>query len=67
MNTAAMKSVIVRNNENQARLAEILELNLSALNARINGKMDFRRSEINKIRKHYHRSPEETIEIFFND
>ncbi len=67
MNTAALKSVIVRNNENQARLAEILEINLSALNARINGKMDFRRSEINKIREHYHLSPEETIEIFFND
>ena len=67
MNTAALKSVIVRNNENQTNLAEILKLNISALNARINGKMDFRRSEINKIRKHYRLSPEETIEIFFNE
>ena len=67
MNSAELKGAMARNNDTQERLAEVLELPVSGLNQRINGKIEFRRSEINKIRNRYSLSPEETISIFFDD
>ena len=65
MNGQKLKALIVQNYETQSVLAEALGLPVSALNARINGHTEFRRSEINAIRERYHLSPEETINIFF--
>ena len=65
MNGQKLKAMIVQNYETQSVLAEALGLPVSALNARINGHTEFRRSVINAIRERYHLSPEETINIFF--
>lgn len=67
MNGTSLKSVMVKHNDTQEKLAEVLDLPVSGLNARINGKIDFRRSEINAIRRRYGLSPEETISIFFEE
>lgn len=66
MDKAAMKAAIAKNSDTQERLAEALKLNISGLNARINGKIDFRAGEISKIVSRYRLSPQETMEIFFN-
>jgi len=65
MNGQKLKALIVENSETQGVLAEALGLPVSALNARINGHIEFRRSEINTIRERYHLTPEQTIDIFF--
>jgi hypothetical protein len=67
MNGASLKSVMVKHNDTQEKLAEVLDLPVSGLNARINGKIEFRRSEINAIRRRYSLSPEETVSIFFDE
>ena len=67
MNCNLLKATIVKNGDTQEKLAKDMGLPTSALNMRINGKIEFRRSEINKIRKRYSLSPEETILIFFED
>lgn len=67
MNSGELKGVMAVNHDTQERLAEALNLQISGLNARINGKIEFRRSEINAIRRRYDLSPEETVRIFFDD
>ena len=67
MNSPKIKAVIVKNGDTQEALAEYLGIGLSALNARINGHVEFRRSEINAIRDHYKLTPEETMDIFFDE
>lgn len=67
MNRAGIKSVIARNGETQGDLAAAIGLTPSALSLRINGKVRFSLSEVNKIRKRYRLSPEETVDIFFED
>lgn len=67
MNSNILKAVMVRNNDTQEKLAEFLGLQVSGVNARINGKIDFRRSEINAIRARYNLTAEETVEIFFDE
>lgn len=67
MNSCELKGAMARNNDTQEKLAEALDLPVSGLNARINGKIEFRRSEINAIRRRYKLSPQETITIFFED
>ena len=65
MNTNELKAVMKLNDDTQAELAKALGLQVSNINERINGKIEFRRSEINTIRERYNLSPEETIGIFF--
>ena len=65
MNTNELKAVMKLNDDTQAELAKALGLQVSNINERINGKIEFRRSEINTIRERYNLSPEETIRIFF--
>ena len=65
MNSNGLKAAMVMHNDTQEKLAEFLGLPVSGVNARINGKIEFRRSEINAIRARYDLSPEETIDIFF--
>lgn len=66
MNTNELKAEMKRNNDTQEKLAEALELSLSGVNDRINGRIEFRRSEINTIRQRYNLSPEDTVRIFFD-
>jgi plasmid maintenance system antidote protein VapI len=66
MNKAAMRSVMARNEDTQEKLAEALFMQTSALNARINGRIDFRANEICRIVRRYKLSAEETMEIFFD-
>ena len=66
MNKSLFKSVIVRNDDTQDALAEALRIPRSSLSNRINGKVDFRLSEINCIRKRYKLTAKETEDIFFD-
>ena len=65
VNSNGLKATMVLHNDTQEKLAEYLGLPVSGLNARINGKTEFRRSEINAIRARYRLSAEETVDIFF--
>jgi len=67
MNTSNLKAAMAKHNDTQEKLAEFLGLQVSGVNARINGRVEFRRSEINAIRERYDLSAEETIDIFFAD
>ena len=66
MNKALMKAVIAKNNDTQEALAHALNLPQSAVSNRINGKIDFRVSEITRIRKRYKLTAKETVDIFFD-
>jgi transcriptional regulator with XRE-family HTH domain len=65
MNTNELKAAMKRNDDTQEKLAEALGLQVSGVSERVNGKIEFRRSEINTIRERYKLSAEETIKIFF--
>ena len=67
MNKPLMKSIIAKNDDTQSALAEALHLPHSAISNRINGKIDFRLSEINCIRKRYKLTDKETVAIFFEN
>ncbi len=66
MNINELKAAMKRADDTQGKLAEALGLQLSGVNARINGRIDFRASEICTIRKRYNLSAEETARIFFD-
>ena len=65
MNSNELKAEMKRNNDTYEKLAEALDLQVSGVSERVNGKVEFRRSEINIIRERYKLSPEDTIRIFF--
>lgn len=65
MNTKLFKIYMIKNNDTQKSLAEALGLPQSAVNARINGKTQFRQDEINIIRVRWNLSDKETVDIFF--
>ena len=65
MNKSLIKSVMAKNDDTQEKLAEVLNLPVSGVCSRINGRIDFRASEISKIVKRYSLSPQETTDIFF--
>lgn len=67
MNTSLLKSCIAKYNDTQTKLAEYLNLQQSGLSDRINGKTDFRQSEMDAIRKRYSLSAKEMEAIFFAD
>ena len=67
MNSSNLKAAMAKHKDTQEALAEYLGLQTSGLNMRINGKIEFRRSEISAIRNRYQLSPEETMEIFFEN
>ena len=66
MNKPLIKSIIAKNDDTQDALAEALNMPRSSLSMRINGKTDFRASEINCIRKRYKLTQKELIDIFFD-
>lgn len=67
MNSALLKSYIVRYDHTQGRLADAMGLSLSRLNAKINGTggADFSQTEIAFIKERYHLSNRDVISIFF--
>ena len=65
MNRIEMKVVMMRNQDTQEKLAEALGLQVSGVNARINGKTDFKSKEIKKIKERYNLSPEDIDALFF--
>lgn len=67
MNKAKIKAAMAMNDDNQEKLAEALGLQKSGVSARINGKIDFRASEIAKIIKRYNLTEHEAAAIFFDE
>ena len=65
MNMNLLKAIMAKNNENQGDLADLLGLPQSAISARMSGKVDFKRLEIELIRLRYHLSSDEVMDIFF--
>ena len=51
--------------DTQSDLAEALEISLSTFNYKLNGKSEFTRDEIQKIKERYNLTAEEIDEIFF--
>jgi transcriptional regulator with XRE-family HTH domain len=66
MDSLEMKVAMKRNKDTQEKLAEALGLQISGVNARINGKVDFRASEIETIKRRYHLTADEIDRIFFS-
>ena len=66
MDSALLKSYIVKNHDTQAMLAEALGISASNLNDKINGKVDFRQNEIAAIKTRYNLTAKEVDAIFFN-
>ena len=67
MNKNRLKAKMIENGDTQNDLAKALNLSVSNLSLRINGKMDFRQSEIDAIKKRYKLSSSELDSIFFED
>ena len=67
MNSNLLKATIIKNGETQEKLAKDMGLQTSALNMRINGKIEFRRNEIIFIKQRYNLSSDEVDSIFFDE
>lgn len=65
MNMNLLRYFMGINGDNQSTLAEALGMQQSALSARMNGKTDFRKNEMEAIRKRYDLDAEKMQEIFF--
>lgn len=65
VNSLEMKVAMKRNEDTQEKLAEALGLQVSGICARVNGHVDFRISEVEKIRARYKLSDDDLIKIFF--
>lgn len=66
MNTNMLSSKMKLFGDNQTDLANALDLSLASTNTKINGKRPFTQTEISIITVRYELTPEEVIEIFFN-
>lgn len=67
MNSNLLKATIIKNGDTQKKLADAMGLPTSALNMRINGKIEFRRNEIIFIKRRYSLSSDEVDSIFFTE
>lgn len=67
MNSNELKAVMKRHGDTQEKLAEFLDLQPSGVNARVNGTIEFRASEIGKIVRRYSLSDADTMAIFFTE
>ena len=65
MNKCEMEVEMKRNNDTQKKLGEVLNISVSGVNARINGKTDWKGSEIATVINRYNLSPDRAVEIFF--
>lgn len=66
MNKSALRAKMVINNDTGNTLAKALNISETTLSAKINGKAEFTRNEIAKIKSRYKLSAEEVDNIFFN-
>lgn len=66
-NTALLKAKIILNNDTVQGLAAHLGKNRQNLSKKINGKQEFKQSEIAKIAERYNLSFEELKAIFLTD
>ena len=67
MNSNLLKATIIKNGDTQEKLADAMGLPMSALNMRINGKIEFRSNEIIFIKRRYSLSSDEVDSIFFTE
>lgn len=66
MNKNEFESKMKKFGDRQQDLANAMNLSLASTNAKINGKSKWTQSEISFIKDRYNLTPEEVIEIFFN-
>ena len=67
MNTQKLKAAMILAGETQATLAKKMAMNTASLNYRINGRLDFKASEIREIAKILGLTTSGIIAIFFED
>lgn len=67
MNKYELLGVIASHGDTQRELAHDIGISLAALSSKINGKYDFKSSEISDIRQRYHLSNDQIVSIFFED
>ena len=66
-NTPLLKYKMALNNDTTITLAKYLDLNRQNLSIKVNGKRDFKQSEIAKISKRYNLTDRELRAIFLDD
>lgn len=66
MNKSELKIKMLINNDTGITLAKALDISETTLSAKINGKAEFTRKEIEIIKTRYNLSAEEVDKIFFN-
>ena len=66
MDKLALKAKMIINNDKGITLAKSLGISETTLSAKLNGKAEFTRGEIKKIKLRYGLSAEEIDDIFFN-
>lgn len=66
-NTRLLKSKMVLNNDTTIALAEYLGVNRQNVSVKVNGKREFKQSEIAKIIRRYNLSDQEIRAIFWDD
>ncbi len=62
-----LKGVRVSHNKTQKQMAEVLKMAETSYTKRENGDIDITRNEIIAIAKEFHLSPNQIIEIFFDE
>lgn len=67
MNKLALKAKMIINDDTGITLAKALDISETTLSAKLNGKAEFIRSEIAKIKERYDLTAEEIDDIFFNN
>lgn len=66
MDKSALKAKMIINNDTGMELSKALDISETTLSAKLNGKSEFTRSEIAKIKVRYRLSATEVDDIFFN-
>lgn len=66
-NTALLKSIMILKSDTVQALALSLGVNRQNISAKLNGKRDFKQSEINSIISRYELSDPQIRAVFFDD
>lgn len=66
MNKTELRAKMIINNDTGIILSKALNISETTLSAKINGKAEFTRSEIAKIKERYKLTAEDIDDIFFN-
>jgi len=67
MNKNLLRSKMIAVNEGMKDLAKLLNVSITSVSYRLNGHTEFTRTDIMKIKEHYHLTPEDIDLIFFNE